>query len=61
MKDSVLRGKILELLKHLYPEGAEKKDIITVLFQYHRTDDIASSLEYLADKEYIKKHEQPPA
>ena len=59
MKDNILRGKLLELLKSVYPEGVERKTIISIFFQYHRVDDIASSLEYLIDKEYVIKKEFP--
>jgi hypothetical protein len=59
MKDNVLRGKIMELLRKVYPEGVDKKTIMSVFFQYHKTEDISSSLEYLSDKEYIIKKEFP--
>jgi hypothetical protein len=59
MKDNILRGKILDLLKKVYPDGVEYQTLITILFQYHKTDDIAASLEYLADKEYVLKKEHP--
>jgi hypothetical protein len=57
MKDNILRGKIMELLRKVYPEGVDKKTIMSVFFQYHKTEDISSSLEYLSDKEYIIKKE----
>jgi hypothetical protein len=59
MKDNVLRGKILELLKRVYPDGVEYQTLITILFQYHKTSDITASLEYLADKGYLLKKEHP--
>jgi hypothetical protein len=59
MKDNILRGKILDLLKKVYPDGVDHRTMVTILFQYHKTGDIASSLEYLADKEYILKKEHP--
>ena len=58
-KENILRGKLLDLLRKIYPEGIDQKTVISILFQYHRTDDILSSLEYLRDKEYVLKKEQP--
>jgi hypothetical protein len=59
MKDNILRGKILDLLKKVYPDGVEYQTLITILFQYHKTSDITASLEYLADKGYVLKKEHP--
>jgi hypothetical protein len=61
VKDNVLRGKILDLLKKVYPDGVEYQTLITILYQYHKVDDITASLEYLVDKEYIlkKEHSHP--
>jgi len=58
-KENLLRGKLLDLLRKVYPEGIDQKTILSILFQYHKTDDILTSLEYLTDKEYIKKKEHP--
>ena len=58
-KDNVLRGLLLELLQDVYPEGIEKKSIVSIFFQYHQVADIATSLEYLTDKEYVIKKELP--
>jgi hypothetical protein len=59
MKDNILRGKILDILKKVYPDGADYQTLVTILFQYHKTSDIATSLEYLADKNYVLKKEHP--
>jgi hypothetical protein len=59
MKDNILRGKILKLLREVYPEGADRITVLSILFQYHKADDITASLEYLADKEYVLKKESP--
>ena len=59
MKNNALRGKILELLKKVYPEGIDEKTVVGALFQYHKTDDIFASLEYLFDKGLIEKKEHP--
>jgi hypothetical protein len=59
MKDNILRGKILDLLKKIYPDGVDYRTLITILFQYHKTGDIAASLEYLVDKDYVLKKEHP--
>ena len=57
MKANILRGKLLGLLKKVYPDGVEKSTVISIFFQYHKMDDISSSLEYLVDKEYVIKKE----
>jgi hypothetical protein len=59
MKDNILRGKLLELLRKVYPEGVDKKTVMSIFFQYHKTEDISASLEYLSDKEYALKKEFP--
>jgi hypothetical protein len=59
MKDNILRGKILGLLWKVYPDGIDGQTMMSILFQYHKTDDILTSLEYLVDKEYILKKEHP--
>jgi hypothetical protein len=60
-KDNILRGKLLDLLRKVYPEGIDRQTVMSILFQYHRMDDILASLEYLVDTEYIllKKHPHP--
>jgi hypothetical protein len=58
-KENILRGKLLELLRNVYPEGIDQKTVISILFQYHKTGDIQTSLEYLTDKEYVIKKEHP--
>ena len=59
MKDTILRGKLLELLRNVYPDGIEKSTIISILFQYHKAEDISASLEYLIDKGYAIRKEYP--
>jgi hypothetical protein len=59
MKDNILRGKLLELLRKIYPEGVEQKTIISIFFQYHRMEAIVAALEYLVDKEYALRKEFP--
>ena len=59
MKDNILRGKLIDLLRKVYPEGAEQKTVLSIFFQYHKTEDISASLEYLTDKEYVLKKELP--
>ncbi|MCL2127952.1 MAG: hypothetical protein FWH38_06820 [Treponema sp.] len=61
MKQTVLRGKILDLLKKVYPDGVDEITIVSILYQYFKTEDITASLEYLADKGYTLKKEQPHA
>ena len=59
MKQAILRGKILALLKKMYPDGVDEITVISVLYQYHRTEDIQASLEYVMDKGYIERKQQP--
>lgn len=59
MKDNVLRGKLIEFLRKVYPDGVEQASIISIFFQYHKADDIATSLEYLVDKGYALRKEYP--
>jgi len=59
MKDTIVRGKILDLLKKVYPNGVDEITVISILYQYHKTEDIHASLEYLADKDYVEKKQQP--
>jgi len=59
MKDNILRGKILDLLKRVYPDGIEKKTFFSILFQYHKPDEIRASLEYLIDTGFISLNELP--
>jgi len=59
MKETILRGKLLDLFWKVYPEGIDQTTIKSILFQYHKSDDILTSLEYLTDKEYIVRKEQP--
>lgn len=55
MKPLILRGKLLEFLRDLYPEGADERTIVGVFYEYHDYDDIIQSLAYLADKGYAER------
>ncbi|MCL2762204.1 MAG: hypothetical protein FWD36_03220 [Treponema sp.] len=59
IKENILRGKLLDLLWKVYPDGIDIKSVVSILFQYHRVDDILTSLEYLTDKKYILMKEHP--
>jgi DNA-binding PadR family transcriptional regulator len=59
MKYTIIRGKILDLLKKVYPNGVDEITIISILYQYHKTEEIYASLEYLVDKDYVEKKQQP--
>jgi hypothetical protein len=59
VKQNILRGKLLALLKKTYPNGVDDKTIVSILYQYHRTEDIFASLEYLADKKYVERKAHP--
>jgi len=59
MKQTILRGKILDLLKKVYPDGVDEISIISILYQYHKTEDVKASLEYVVDKGYVERKQQP--
>jgi hypothetical protein len=59
MKKNSLRGEILRFLRDLYPDGANETMLISVLYHYHKVEDIEEAVEYLTDKEYIQKKESP--
>ena len=59
MKENSLRGAVLEFLKEIYPEGADKRSIVSIFYQYHQVDQVIEALEYLSDKYYIMKKELP--
>lgn len=59
MKNTTLRGKILEFLKHIYPEGVDERTIMQTFYDYHRSTAIEQSLAYLADKELLILKELP--
>ena len=59
MKQNVLRGKTLSLLKKVYPDGVDEITLISILYQYHKTEDVLATLEYLADKGYVEKSQHP--
>jgi hypothetical protein len=59
MKPLILRGKLLEFLRDLYPEGADERTIVGIFYEYHNYDDIVESLSYLADKGYAERKEVP--
>jgi len=59
MKPLILRGKILEFLRDIYPEGADERTIIGVFYEYHHYDDIKEAAAYLADKGYAKLTDVP--
>jgi len=59
MKPLVLRARLLEFLRDLYPNGADERTVVSVFYEYHRFDDIVESLSYLADKGYAERKEVP--
>jgi hypothetical protein len=59
MKPLILRGKILEFLRDLYPEGADERTIVGVFYEYHDYGDILEAAAYLADKGYARMTEVP--
>ncbi len=59
MKANVLRGKILEFLRHIYPEGADERTVVGVFYEYYEYDAILQALSYMADKGYLSKTEVP--
>jgi DNA-binding PadR family transcriptional regulator len=59
IKETPLRGAILQFLKDIYPEGAERRTILSIFYQYYRYEAIERSLEYLVDKEYVTRKDVP--
>lgn len=59
LKEAPLRGAVLTFLRDIYPEGAERRTIISVLYQYHDYEPIKQALEYLVDKEYVSRKDVP--
>jgi hypothetical protein len=57
MKLNILRGKILAHLKKVYPDGEDEITVSSILYQYHKTEDITASLEYVVGKDYVEKKE----
>ena len=59
MKPNILRGKILNFLREIYPEGADERTIVSIFFEYHKLDHIIDALVYLSDKGYSVRKETP--
>ncbi len=59
MNNRLLRGKLLGLLKDVYPEGLEQTMIIGIYYQTEKVDNIIKELEYLTDKEYLTQTKIP--
>lgn len=59
IRDNVLRGKILQFLRELFPQGTDAMTVIGIYYEYHRREDIIDSLEYLTSKGYVTKREVP--
>ncbi len=59
MTSKVLRGLIMDILRHIYPEYMMELDIIGMLYQNYRDREIRESLAYLVDRGYIEKSLRP--
>jgi len=59
IRDNTLRGKILQFLRELFPQGTDSMTVVGIYYEYYRKDDIVDSLEYLASKGYVDKREVP--
>ena len=59
MKGTILRGKLLKLLKDVYPDGMEEQTIIGIYYQHNKVDDILTELAYLTDKGYVSQRKTP--
>jgi DNA-binding PadR family transcriptional regulator len=59
VKDTPLRGAILQFLRDIYPEGVERRTIVSVFYQYHTYETIDPAMEYLVDKEYASRKDVP--
>ena len=59
IRDNILRGKILQFLRELFPQGTDAMTVIGIYYEYYRREDIIDSLEYLTSKGYVEKREVP--
>ena len=59
VRDNICRGKILSLLRELFPQGTDQMTIIGIYYEYFKKDDIIDSLEYLVSKNYANKKSIP--
>lgn len=59
MRENTIRGKVLEFLKYLYPEGADDRTVLSVFYPYHNAKQIETAIEYLADKGYVSRRQVP--
>lgn len=59
LREAPTRGEILTFLREIYPEGAERRTILSVLYQYHDYEPIKQALEYLVDKGYVTRKDVP--
>lgn len=59
VRPAIIRGKVIEFLKYLYPEGADERTVLGTFYEYYKTEDISQALGYLTDKGYVTKKELP--
>lgn len=59
IKHNILRGKILEFLRDLFPQGTDRITVIGIYYEYYRREDIVDALEYLVSKGCVDKREVP--
>jgi len=59
IKDNVLRGKILDFLRYMFPQGTERSAVVSIFYEYFQSKSIVDALEYLVLKDYVTKREFP--
>ena len=57
IRDNTLRGKILQFLRELFPQGTDAMTVIGIYYEYYRKEDIVENLEYLVSKGYVDKRQ----
>lgn len=58
-RSPVLRGSILQFLAEVYPERVEELSVAQIKYEYYHYSDILKALEYLVDRGYLDRDEQP--
>lgn len=57
--DRILRGKILQFLREMFPQGTDRITVLGVFYELHPPREISDALEYLVSKRYVDKREFP--
>jgi hypothetical protein len=59
IRDNITRGKVLQFLRNIFPQGTDVMTVVAVLYDWHPPKDVLDALEYLTSKGYITKREVP--